>query len=114
MGRDTLIEVEEDKLGYLGIYMQDVTPQLSTYYGMPEGIYVSEVAEGGGAEAAGIKNGDIIVGFQGSTVTSGSSLSKLMKYYAIGDQVEVTYMRNEDGEYVKHTVTLTLGEKPTR
>ncbi|MBO4608780.1 MAG: trypsin-like peptidase domain-containing protein [Lachnospiraceae bacterium] len=112
MGRDTLIEVDEENIGYIGIYMQEVTPQISEYYGIPVGIYVSEVAEGGGAEAAGIKNGDIIVGFQGLTVTSNDSLTRVMKYYAVGDEVEVTFMRNEDGEYVEHTVTVTLGEKP--
>lgn len=114
MGRDTLIEVDEDNMGYLGIYMQEVTPEISAYYNIPQGIYVSEVAEGGGAEAAGIENGDIIIGFQGSAVTSNDNLKKLMKYYAVGDEVEVTFLRNEDGEYVEHTVDLILGEKPVR
>jgi len=114
MGRDTLIEVDEDNMGYIGIYMQEVTPEISAYYNIPQGIYVSEVAEGGGAEAAGLKKGDIITGFQGSAVTSNDSLKKLMKYYAVGDEVEVTFLRNEDGEYVEHTVDLILGEKPVR
>ncbi|MCR5619191.1 MAG: trypsin-like peptidase domain-containing protein [Lachnospiraceae bacterium] len=112
MGRDTLIEVDEKDMGYIGIYMQEVTPEISAYYGIPQGIYVSEVAEGGGAEKAGIKNGDIITGFQGSSITSNDSLTRLMKYYAKGDEVEVTFVRNENGEYVEHTVTVTLGEKP--
>lgn len=114
MGRDTLIEVDENDLGYIGIYLQEVTPEISAYYGIPEGIFVSEVAEGGGAEAAGIQNGDIIVGFQGSRVTTDAALKKLMKYYAVGDEVEVTFMRNEDGEYVEHTVNVTLGTRPER
>ncbi len=114
MGRDTLIEVNEDDIGYIGIYLQEVTPEISAYYGIPEGIFVSEVAEGGGAEKAGIQNGDIIVAFQGCTVTTDASLKKLIKYYAVGDEVEVTFMRNEDGEYVEHTVTVTLGGKPER
>ena len=114
MGRDTLIEVDKDDMGYIGIYMQEVTPEISAYYGIPQGIYVSEVAEGGGAEKAGIKNGDIITGFQGSAITSNDSLTRLMKYYAKGDEVEVTFVRNENGEYVEHTVTVTLGEKPSR
>ena len=114
MGRDTLIEVNEDDIGYIGIYLQEVTPEISAYYGIPEGIFVSEVAEGGGAEAAGIQNGDIIVGFQGSRVTTDAALKKMIKYYAVGDDVEVTFMREEDGEYVEHTVTVTLGGKPER
>ena len=114
MGRDTLIEVDEDDMGYIGIYMQVVTPEISEFYGIPEGIYVSEIAEGGGAEAAGLNNGDIIIKIQGLSVTNNESLTRIMKYYAIGDEVEVTFLRNEDGEYVEHTVNVTLGEKPGR
>ena len=112
MGRDTLIEVDEENSGYIGIYMQEVTAEISSYYNMPVGVYVSDIAPGGGAEEAGIRVGDIITGFQGSTVTTNDSLKRLIKYYAIGDEVEVTFMRNDDGEYVEHTVTVTLGEKP--
>ncbi|MBP5554664.1 MAG: trypsin-like peptidase domain-containing protein [Lachnospiraceae bacterium] len=112
MGRDTLIEVDEDDMGFIGIYMQEVTEQISKYYGIPVGIYVSEVVEGSGAENAGIIAGDVVVGVNGSNVKSIDSLMKLMKYYAIGDNVDITFMRNEGGEYVEHTVTVTLGEKP--
>jgi serine protease Do len=112
MGRDTLIEVDEENSGYIGIYMQEVTDEIAAYYKMPVGVYVSDLVPGGGAEAAGIQVGDIITGFQGSSITSNDSLKRLIKYYAVGDKVEVTFMRNEDGEYVEHTVTVTLGEKP--
>ena len=114
MGRDTLFEIDEDSMGYLGIYMQEVSPEISAYYGIPVGIYVSEVVEGGGAEAAGLRNGDVITKFEGASVSTNYNLSRLMKYYAVGDEVEVTFMRNEDGEYVEHTVTVTLGEKPSK
>lgn len=114
MGRDTLIEVGEDDQGYIGIYLQEVTPETSAYYGIPEGIFVTDVDEGSGAEAAGIENGDIIIGFQGSPVTTDASLKRLLKYYAIGDVVEVTFVREEDGEYVEHTVNVTLGTRPER
>lgn len=114
MGRDTLFEIDEDSMGYLGIYMQEVSPEISAYYGIPVGIYVSEIVEGGGAEAAGLRNGDVITKFEGASVSTNYTLSKLMKYYAVGDEVEVTFMRNEDGEYVEHTVTVTLGEKPSK
>ncbi len=112
MGRDTLIEIDEDDMGFIGIYMQEVTDEISQYYGIPVGIYVSDVIEDTGAYNAGIKTGDVIVNINGNTVKSIDALMKLMKYYAIGDDVDITFMRNEDGEYVEHTVTVTLGEKP--
>ncbi len=112
MGRDTLIEVDEDDIGYIGIYMQEVTEEISEYYGLPVGIYVSEVIDDTGAEEAGIQAGDVIVRINGNTVKSIDGLKKLMKYYAVGDTIEVTFMRNEGGEYTEHTVEVTLVEKP--
>lgn len=112
MGRDTLVEIDEDDMGFIGIYMQEVTEQISQYYGLPVGIYVTEVIEDTGADEAGIKSGDVIVGINGNTVRSIDSLMNTMKYYAIGDEIQITFMRNEDDEYVEHTVTVTLGEKP--
>ena len=112
MGRDTLIEVDEDDVGYIGIYMQEVTQEISDYYNIPVGVYVSEVIEDTGADDAGILTGDVITGINGNTVKSIDGLKKMMNYYAVGDTVDITFMRSEEGEYVEHTVAVTLGEKP--
>ncbi|MCR4792082.1 MAG: trypsin-like peptidase domain-containing protein [Lachnospiraceae bacterium] len=114
MGRDTLVAVDEDDMGYIGIYMQEVTPEIAQYYNMPQGVYVSELVSGGGAENAGIRVGDIIVAIDGNKAITNDGMKRLLKYYAAGDDVEITFMRNEDGEYTEHTVTVTLGEKPSR
>ena len=114
MDRETLVMVDEDDMGYIGIYMQEVTPEISEYYNMPQGVYVSELVRGGGAEAAGIRVGDIIVGIEGNKAVTNDGLKRLLRYYAVGDDIDVTFMRNEEGEYVEHTVTVTLGEKPGR
>ena len=92
--------------------MQEVTDEISTYYGIPVGIYVSEVADDSGAKDAGIEAGDVIVNVNGNTVKTIDALQRLMKYYAVGDTIDVTFMRNERGEYTEHTVSVTLGEKP--
>lgn len=112
MGRDTLIEVDEEDVGYIGIYMQEVTQEISDYYNIPVGVYVSEVIEDTGADDAGILAGDVITGINGNTVKSIDGLKKMMNYYAVGDTVDITFMRSEEGEYVEHTVAVTLGEKP--
>ena len=114
MDRDTLIMVDEDNMGYIGIYMQEVTPEISSYYNIPQGVYVSELIPGGGAEAAGIRAGDIIIGIDGNKAVTNDGMKRLLKYYAVGDEVDITFLRNEDGEYVEHTVTVTLGSKPSR
>ena len=114
MGRDTLIMVDEDNMGYIGIYMQEVTPEISAYYNIPQGVYVSELVPGGGAEKAGILAGDIIIGIDGNKALTNDGMKRLLKYYAVGEDVDITFLRNENGEYVEHTVTVTLGSKPAR
>ena len=92
--------------------MQEVTQEISDYYNIPVGVYVSEVIEDTGADDAGILAGDVITGINGNTVKSIDGLKKMMNYYAVGDTVDITFMREEEGEYVEHTVAVTLGEKP--
>lgn len=114
MGRDTLVMVDEDDMGYIGIYMQEVTSEIASYYNMPQGVYVAELVPGGGAEKAGIQVGDIIVGIDGNKAITNDGMKRLLRYYAVGDDVDITFMRNVDGEYVEQTVTVTLGNKPVR
>ena len=114
MGRDTLVMVDEDDMGYIGIYMQEVTSEIASYYNMPQGVYVAELVPGGGAEKAGIQVGDIIVGIDGNRAITNDGMKRLLRYYAVGDDVDITFMRNVDGEYVEQTVTVTLGNKPVR
>ncbi len=103
-------ELAGDKAGYLGVSVQDVSEEASEYYGIPKGAYVESAEEGGGAAAAGIQQGDIIIKFDGITITSASDLGGMMAYYKKGEQVEVVYMRSNNGAYEEHTVTVTLAE----
>lgn len=112
MERQTRDKVDEDEMGYIGINYQDVTSQLSQYYGLPEGVYVTNVYEGSGAEAAGIMKGDIITNFDGNSISSYSDLQKVMQYYKVGDTVTIKVQRPQNGEYVEVELSLTLGEKP--
>lgn len=112
MERQTRTLVDEEKMGYMGIYMQAVTSDVASLYGFPEGIFISEVTEDSAAQAAGLKRQDIIVKFDGQKVTTPEELQNRMQYYAAGDDVTITIMRAENGEYVKKDVVVTLGERP--
>jgi serine protease Do len=90
--------------------VQDVSEEASEYYGIPKGAYVESTEEGGGAAAAGIQQGDIITKFDGITITSAADLGGMIAYYEKGEQVEVVYMRSNNGAYEEHTVTVTLAE----
>ncbi|MCA6439480.1 MAG: trypsin-like peptidase domain-containing protein [Sediminibacterium sp.] len=72
-----------------------------------EGIFVTEVPQGGAADAAGIKSEDIITKFNGQPVTSMSELQDQLTRYKPGDKVTVTYKRGGK----ENEVTLTLKNK---
>ena len=86
----------EGSHGVLGISGRTVSDEASQYYGIPEGVYVAEVTEGGAAEAAGIKEQNIITKFDGKTVTSIEDLVDMLEYYEPEEQVEVTLGSSED------------------
>lgn len=103
--------VDEEETAYLGIAGQDVTSQISEAYGMPEGVYVTQVKKGTAAETAGIQKGDIITEFDGKKVNSMEGLRDNMQYYAAGTKVDVVIQKNAAGEWQEQTVSITLGKK---
>ena len=111
MLRETKSKVAEEERGFLGISGISVTSDVSSTYGMPEGVYISQVYEGTAAEAAGLQKGDIITSFDGVKVRSMDELQRLLEYYAKGDTVEMTVMSVASGGYRTKTVTITLGNK---
>ncbi|MBE5882163.1 MAG: PDZ domain-containing protein [Lachnospiraceae bacterium] len=107
MNRETR-ELAGDEAGFLGVSVQDVSEDATEHYGIPKGAYVESTEEGGGAANAGIKQGDIITKFDGISITGATDLSGMIAYYKKGEQVEVTYMRSDNGVYQENTVTVTL------
>lgn len=112
MNQETKTKVSEAERGYLGITGLDVEDSDSQRYGMPTGVYISEVSRGGGAADAGITKGSIIVGFNGITIDSMESLQEQLQYYKKGEKVTLTLqVSGEGGEYQEQTVEVTLGRK---
>ena len=111
MSRETKSKVDAEKKGYLGISGINVTNDVSQMYGMPEGVYVTQVYEGTAAAEAGMLNGDIIVGFEGSTVGSMEDLQGYLEYYEVGETVEVTIKRANGGQYAEQVLTVVLSEQ---
>jgi len=111
MLKETKNKVAEEERGYLGISGISVTQEVSAAYGMPEGVYISQVYENTAAAAAGLRKGDIIVEFGGNKISSMDILQKELEFYAKGDVVDVTVMSPGVGGYESRTVELTLGNK---
>ncbi len=98
-------------VAYLGVVSQDVTEGLSFQFALPvtEGAYLIDLAPGGPAEKAGIEVGDVIVGFDGTSVTSSEALGELIRSHEPGEAVEVVVVE-PDGE--RRTVSVRLGVNP--
>ena len=112
MSRETKDKVEQEKKGYLGISGLDVTSDVSAMYGMPEGVFVTQVYEGG-AKSAGMLKGDIIDGFEGSKIRTMEDLQGYLEYYEMGETVEVTVQRGNAGGYEEITLQIMLGAQST-
>lgn len=114
MNQETKTKVAEADQGAFGIKGMSVSTEYSQQLNMPEGVYVSEVTKGGGAEKAGMTRGCIITGINGTTVSSMDDLQEQLQYYAKGDEVELTIqVPQSNGEYQEQSVTVILGAKQT-
>lgn len=114
MNQETKTKVAEADQGAIGIKGMSVSTEYSQRLNMPEGVYVSEVTKGGGAEKAGMTRGCIITGINGTTVSSKDDLQEQLQYYAKGDEVELTIqVPQSNGEYQEQSVNVTLGAKQT-
>jgi len=95
--------------GWLGVAIQDVTPQLAKYYGIKdaEGALVAQVYDNNPAQKGGIQPGDIIIKVNDVAIESSRDLSSTIAGFGVGQKVSVTYLR--DGN--KHTTTVTLAKR---
>lgn len=92
----------------IGITGGDVSSDVASVYKMPEGVYISEITSGTGAEEAGLQQGDIITKFNGKKVKSMSELQASLSTCSAGDKVKITYSRQSGSGYEEHEVELTL------
>ena len=97
--------------GWLGVRIQQVTPDIADSMGLKEavGAMVAGVTDGGPAEKAKIKGGDIILKFDGQDVKDMHNLPRIVAETDVGKQVKVVLWR--DGKEV--AIDAVLDEKPT-
>jgi serine protease Do len=98
-----------EQTAYLGIKGSDVSSDVASAYGLPQGVYVKEVYEGSGAADAGIRQGDIITSIDGTEITSMTELQTLLVGYSAGDTIKLTVWRMNNG-YQSMEVEVTLSD----
>ena len=111
MNRETRYKTDEEHAGYIGVTCLNVDSTSAQTYGIPLGAFADSVEEGGPAQTAGIQKGDVIVKFDGMTVSGSSDLVGKLEYYQAGETVDVVISRAQNGEYQEQTVSVTLGKK---
>ena len=78
MNRKTRIEIDESRRGYLGIQGTNIDDTAAAMYGMPRGVYVYKIVEGGAAAASDLREKDIITKFDGQTLRTMADLQKML------------------------------------
>jgi serine protease Do len=112
MARNIVAQLKEHgsvTRAWMGVGIQDLTPELADYYGLKnqKGVLVTQVFPGNPADKAGIKDKDVIVELDGKAVSTGRELSSAVAALPVGKAVPVKLFR--DGKEM--TVMVQLAER---
>ena len=107
---EQLKEFGEVRRGWLGVTIGPVTEDIAETLGMDKaaGAIVSDITVGGPADQAGIEVADVIVLFDGQSVSNSGELVRLVGKAPVGSTVKVVVMRNTR----RKTIDVVLGQRP--
>jgi serine protease Do len=93
--------------GWLGVDIQALTPDLAKSFGLtaPKGALIADVINGGPADKAGFKIGDVVLAYQGHEIADASTLRNDVANTPIGQTAQVSIWRNGQ----KQELTVTIG-----
>jgi serine protease Do len=96
--------------GRIGVVIQEVTRELAESFGLPKaaGALVNSVEKGGPADKAGLEPSDVILKFDGKTVSSSSDLPRIVAHTRPGSKATIQIWRKG----APRDVTVTVGEMP--
>ncbi len=101
-------EVTRPLVGISAVALEELTVYQKSFYGirldLSEGLYIFNVSARSAADNAGLEEGDVLLSFDGTDITSFKAFRKLLYEKQVGDSVEVEYER--DGEVYSTTVIL--------
>ncbi len=105
---NSLIEHGKVSRGWLGVLIQDITPELAEAFDLDrtDGVLIGDVVEDSPAEKAGFEQGDVIISLEGEEMVSASQLRNTVASTPPGTRVRFTVLR--DGS--EQILTVKLGE----
>jgi serine protease Do len=92
MYKDAL-ELQMKPHGYLGVTLEPLGEQLAEYFGVKDGVLITEVEKDSPAAKAGLKAGDVILSINGEETTSPSDVSSIIRKQKEGDKVDLLVSR---------------------
>ena len=112
MAKELLPQLKQGKVvrGWLGLMIQDITPQLAESFGLKndKGVLISDIVKGSPAEKAGLMRGDVILRFNDKEIENAHRLSQLAAATAPGTLTNVDLLRNGQ----ENTIALKVGTMP--
>ncbi len=107
---DQLVRTGKVVRGWLGVSIQDLTPELATQFGIPDtkGVLVSDVMADSPAKKAGFERADVIVEYDGKSMDSPTHLRNAVAQTLIGKKVTVKLIRDKKPK----TIEVTISEQP--
>ncbi len=107
---ESLVKTGKVVRGFLGVGIQDLNHDLAKSFGVTgsNGAIVTDVKEEGPADKAGIKQGDVILSFQGTPIEDAVTLQRAVTRSAVGSHATVKVMR--DGQ--EKELAVTIAELP--
>jgi serine protease Do len=106
---------EATEMGFLGVNVQtarNVTSDLSLQFNMPIGVFINDIVAASPAEQAGLKSGNIIVGFNDVKVETVEDLLNILSYSRPGEEIILKIKELQNGEYIDKELKVILSERP--
>lgn len=100
------IAVQAPPAGWLGLTVQELTPQIAMRFGIRvrEGVFVAAVQSGSPADQGGVRAGDVIVSLDGKKIASPEALRQEIAKISPGTSIEVTLYRGQQEKKIQIAV----------
>ncbi len=108
---DQLVQHGKVVRGWLGVSIQELTPELSSQFGVPKdvkGVLVSDIMDDSPAKKAGFERGDVIVEYDGKPMDSPTHLRNAVAQTVVGKKVTVKLIREKKPK----SIELVIAEQP--
>ena len=97
----------------LGITVNELSPQLAEYFGTSEGVLVSAVTDDSAAARAGLRAGDVVTAFNGTSVSSAAQLRRELQQLRGGEEFSLEVVRDKNRLTLKGKMEEVRGRSRT-